>query len=255
MQGLLELANVPYVGPGVLASAVGMDKAVMKVMFAARGLPVVRVEGVHATRVGAAPRRRCIDERAALGLPLFVKPANLGSSVGHLEGEDRGRSRAARSSRRSSSIARSSSRRRCRRRARSNARCSATTSRRRRSPARSSRRASSTTTRRSISTQDSQTVIPADLTDDAGRPRSSGSPSRRSARSTPPACRASTFCSRGTSGDDLRQRDQHHPRLHHDQHVREDVGGERRHLSGAGRSADPARARAPRRRSSACARA
>ena len=40
VQGLLELANVPYVGPGVLASAVGMDKAVMKVLFAARGLPV-----------------------------------------------------------------------------------------------------------------------------------------------------------------------------------------------------------------------
>ena len=81
VQGLLELANVPYVGAGVLASAVGMDKAAMKVMFAARGLPVCRWNAF--TRADWDARRTIVlDGLRALGLPLFVKPANLGSSVG-----------------------------------------------------------------------------------------------------------------------------------------------------------------------------
>jgi D-alanine-D-alanine ligase len=82
VQGLLELANVPYVGAGVLASAVGMDKAVMKLVFAARGLPIVDYEVV-------LKRDWTRDQRAImhavvsrLGFPVFVKPANLGSSVG-----------------------------------------------------------------------------------------------------------------------------------------------------------------------------
>jgi len=82
VQGLLELGNVPYVGAGVLASAVAMDKAMMKVAFAAAGLPqvphlvVLRHEWDAATDVVA-------DTVAArLGFPVFVKPANLGSSVG-----------------------------------------------------------------------------------------------------------------------------------------------------------------------------
>ena len=82
VQGLLELANVPYVGAGVLASAVGMDKAMMKLVFAARGLPICEYEVV-------AKRRWQQDERGTLhtivnhlGFPVFVKPANLGSSVG-----------------------------------------------------------------------------------------------------------------------------------------------------------------------------
>jgi D-alanine-D-alanine ligase len=81
VQGLLELANVPYVGPGVMASAVGMDKVAMKVLFAAAGLPVAPWHGFVAADWAlrrAAVRERCL----ALGLPLFVKPANLGSSVG-----------------------------------------------------------------------------------------------------------------------------------------------------------------------------
>ena len=82
VQGLLELANVPYVGAGVLASAVGMDKAAMKLVFAARGLPIC--DYVVLTR-----REWRRDERTwmrtivdRLGFPVFVKPANLGSSVG-----------------------------------------------------------------------------------------------------------------------------------------------------------------------------
>jgi len=81
VQGLLELAGVPYVGAGVLGSAVGMDKAVMKSLFAERGLPIVPHLTVYRyewEREGAGVLARS----AALGFPLFVKPANLGSSVG-----------------------------------------------------------------------------------------------------------------------------------------------------------------------------
>ena len=82
IQGLLELANVPYVGAGVLASAVGMDKAMMKVVFAAAGLPVCAYRVV--LRHDWDQRRTQIvhELEAALGYPMFVKPANLGSSVG-----------------------------------------------------------------------------------------------------------------------------------------------------------------------------
>ena len=81
VQGLMELANVPYVGAGVLASAAGMDKAVMKVLFAARGLPVVAWRG-FVRHEWEQHRERVLTDISALGLPVFVKPANLGSSVG-----------------------------------------------------------------------------------------------------------------------------------------------------------------------------
>jgi D-alanine-D-alanine ligase len=82
IQGLLELANVPYVGAGVLASAVGMDKGVMKVLFAAAGLPVCpyRVVLRHDWQQGRDTI--AADLERTLGYPMFVKPANLGSSVG-----------------------------------------------------------------------------------------------------------------------------------------------------------------------------
>jgi D-alanine-D-alanine ligase len=88
VQGLFELANLPYVGAGVLASAVGMDKAVMKVVFAARGLRVAPWMLVMRREWAADPAEvvaRAID---ALGLPLFVKPSNLGSSVGISKAKD-----------------------------------------------------------------------------------------------------------------------------------------------------------------------
>jgi D-alanine-D-alanine ligase len=82
LQGLLELANIPYVGSGVLAAAVGMDKAVMKELFAARGLPIVRHQ-VVLRRTWQAHRSATATRLAAeLRFPMFVKPANLGSSVG-----------------------------------------------------------------------------------------------------------------------------------------------------------------------------
>jgi D-alanine-D-alanine ligase len=82
VQGLLELANVPYVGAGVLASAVGMDKAAMKLVFAAKGLPICDYE-VVLKRDWQRDERRVLDTIVTrLGFPVFVKPANLGSSVG-----------------------------------------------------------------------------------------------------------------------------------------------------------------------------
>jgi D-alanine-D-alanine ligase len=77
IQGLLELAGVPYVGPGVLASAAAMDKEFTKKLLAAAGLAV----GDHVVlRPGTATLTE--DQRARLGLPAFVKPARAGSSVG-----------------------------------------------------------------------------------------------------------------------------------------------------------------------------
>ncbi len=82
IQGLLELADVPYVGAGVLASAAGMDKDIMKRLFRDAGLPVVPWELVLRKEWEDDPAgvRRKIQKR--LRFPLFVKPANLGSSVG-----------------------------------------------------------------------------------------------------------------------------------------------------------------------------
>jgi len=81
IQGLLELADIPYVGAGVLGSAAGMDKDVMKSLFIAAGLPIVK----HVTVLRSAWEKdaKKIEKRVAkLKYPVFVKPANLGSSVG-----------------------------------------------------------------------------------------------------------------------------------------------------------------------------
>jgi D-alanine-D-alanine ligase len=82
VQGLLELADIPYVGAGVLASATGMDKDAMKRIFRDAGLPVL--EWLLVLRSGWEQRSGLWRRRIALeiGYPLFVKPANLGSSVG-----------------------------------------------------------------------------------------------------------------------------------------------------------------------------
>jgi len=76
MQGLLELADLAYVGPGVLASSVAMDKAVFKRVMCESGLPVVESVTMRADKLDPAAAV------AALPFPMFVKPANLGSSVG-----------------------------------------------------------------------------------------------------------------------------------------------------------------------------
>ncbi|MGI8426874.1 MAG: D-alanine--D-alanine ligase family protein [Actinomycetota bacterium] len=81
VQGLLELAGIPYVGSGVLGSANGMDKEKMKILFAAAGLPIGDYLAIRAHQ-WANDKDRLLDESAWLGFPVFTKPANLGSSVG-----------------------------------------------------------------------------------------------------------------------------------------------------------------------------
>jgi len=97
IQGLLEMAGVPYVGAGVLASAVSMDKEYMKLVFTARGLPicpyvVVRDRdwqpGPAMGAAAAAERKRVFDAIAELGYPVFVKPARGGSSIGTSKAHD-----------------------------------------------------------------------------------------------------------------------------------------------------------------------
>jgi D-alanine-D-alanine ligase len=82
MQGLMELADLPYVGAGVLGSALGMDKEKMKTMFVASGLPAADFVAIRDYE-WRSDRDRLLDETAwKLGFPAFTKPANLGSSVG-----------------------------------------------------------------------------------------------------------------------------------------------------------------------------
>jgi D-alanine-D-alanine ligase len=82
IQGLFELADVPYVGAGVLASAVGMDKVTMKAVFQAHGLPIVEHVVVARNEWQSAPGRVATRVAETIGFPCFVKPSNLGSSVG-----------------------------------------------------------------------------------------------------------------------------------------------------------------------------
>ncbi|MFI9557651.1 D-alanine--D-alanine ligase family protein [Nonomuraea endophytica] len=88
IQGLLEMAGVRYVGSGVLASAVGMDKAYMKTVMAAAGLPVGRYVVVR-DRDWRLDRDRVLKEAEELGWPVFVKPARAGSSQGISKAHDR----------------------------------------------------------------------------------------------------------------------------------------------------------------------
>lgn len=81
MQGLFEVAGIPYVGAGVLGSAIGMDKDVMKRLLRDAGVPVAAFRTIRRHRFDADPAAVCA-ELAPLGYPLFTKPANAGSSVG-----------------------------------------------------------------------------------------------------------------------------------------------------------------------------
>lgn len=85
VQGLLQLMQTPFVGSGVLGSAIGMDKLAMKTAFAQAGLAQVKYMAVSRAQIWSNPcvyPKLCDEIEAALGYPCFVKPANLGSSVG-----------------------------------------------------------------------------------------------------------------------------------------------------------------------------
>ena len=88
IQGLLELAGIPYVGAGVLGSAAGMDKDVMKRLFTAAGLPIVKHVTVLRHDWENEPKKTRKQIESKLKYPVFVKPANLGSSVGISKAHD-----------------------------------------------------------------------------------------------------------------------------------------------------------------------
>lgn len=89
IQGLFEMANIPYVGAGVLASAVGMDKIMMKKVFAQEGLPQCVFRYFNRTQWEKDSSYFIMECEVALGYPCFIKPANLGSSVGVSKAKNR----------------------------------------------------------------------------------------------------------------------------------------------------------------------
>jgi D-alanine-D-alanine ligase len=89
IQGLLELADIPYVGAGVLGSAAGMDKDIMKQLFASAGLAIVKHVTVLRSQWEKDPKKATKLVESKLTYPVFVKPANLGSSVGISKARDR----------------------------------------------------------------------------------------------------------------------------------------------------------------------
>jgi D-alanine-D-alanine ligase len=89
IQGLFELAGIAYVGSGVLGSAAGMDKDVMKRLFAQARLPIVKHVTVLRAEWECSPRKAIAQVESALKYPVFVKPANLGSSVGITKAHNR----------------------------------------------------------------------------------------------------------------------------------------------------------------------
>ncbi|RXZ82692.1 D-alanine--D-alanine ligase [Paenibacillaceae bacterium] len=82
LQGLLELLDLPYVGCGVLSSAIGMDKAMMKDLFAGAGIPQAKYKTVHRYQWAESEEAVCREIVAKIGFPCYVKPANMGSSIG-----------------------------------------------------------------------------------------------------------------------------------------------------------------------------
>ena len=89
IQGLLELADIAYVGAGVLGSSAGMDKDIMKTLFRAAGLPIVKHVTVLRSQFGRESKKLQKLVESKLKYPVFVKPANLGSSVGISKAHDR----------------------------------------------------------------------------------------------------------------------------------------------------------------------
>lgn len=89
IQGLFELADIPYVGAGVLGSAAGMDKDIMKHLFAGAGLTIVKHVTILRSQWAKEPKKITKLVESKLKYPVFVKPANLGSSVGISKAHDR----------------------------------------------------------------------------------------------------------------------------------------------------------------------
>ena len=235
VQGLLELAGVPYVGCGVLASALAMDKAKAKDMFAAKGIPQARHVTLFEPEVGEA----AIDGlEAALGYPMFVKPANMGSSVGVTKAHDRDELRAA--------LALALGYDECivveeavRGR---EIECAVLGNRDPRAslPGEIRPGAEFYDYADKYQSGTAELIIPAELSDDVTaelqRPGRARLPGPRLRGHGP-----GRLLLRGGGTGPVGQRDQHHPRLHPHLHVPEDVGGHRPQLRRPHRRAHPAR--------------
>jgi D-alanine-D-alanine ligase len=89
LQGLLELMNIPYASPGVLGSALGMDKIAMKTAFSGAGLPLLPYASLERSRFGTQREAALEEIEKALSYPVYVKPSNLGSSIGISRADDR----------------------------------------------------------------------------------------------------------------------------------------------------------------------
>ncbi len=245
VQGLLELANLPYVGCGVLASAVGMDKGMMKVVFAQHGLP--QVDYAVVLRSEWARNRAGVRDAllARLPAPLFVKPANLGSSVGISKVHDAGELDAA------LDLAAGFDRKIVVEAGVPNAReieCAVLGN----DTPEASMAGEVVPSREFYDyeakylDEGSKTIIPADLTRGAARRGAAavqgGVPGHR--RDRPGAGRLPPLPRRRTP---LRERGEHAARLHHHQHVLQALGSQRRELPRPDRSPDRAGHGAPRR--------
>ena len=89
LQGLLSMTGIPYVGPHTAASAVSMDKVFTKLILNNFGIPQAKCAVLTKSRIAAAPEECCDEAEAVSGYPLFVKPANAGSSIGVSKADDR----------------------------------------------------------------------------------------------------------------------------------------------------------------------
>jgi D-alanine-D-alanine ligase len=94
LQGLLELMNLPYASPGVLGSALGMDKIAMKTAFSGAGFPILPWTSLERSRFSRDTEASLDEIEKKLGYPVYVKPSNLGSSIGISRADDRERLKA-----------------------------------------------------------------------------------------------------------------------------------------------------------------
>ena len=228
IQGLLELANVPYVGAGVLASAVGMDKAIMKVVFAARGLPVCPYRVVLRHDWERRRRRSVRRARDGAAVPDVRQAGEPRVERRHLEGQG-----LAASSRAAMDLAGSFDRKivveaavpqRARdRMRRPRQRRAGSVGARRGHPVARVLRLRGEVPRRRIEDRSSRRTCRPNRPSEIQRAVDRGLPGHRRRRHG-----ARRLPARARRRPDLRQRGEHHSRVHDDQHVREALGGHRR---------------------------
>ena len=249
IQGLFELADIAYVGAGVLGSAAGMDKDVMKSLFRAAGLPIVKHVTVLRSDWESAPKKVQKLVESKLKYPVFVKPANLGSSVGISKARERkelapAMEEAAKFDRKiviEEGVGGKKHKAR-------EIECLGAGQRQARSF--SARRDRSGQRILRLHRQVSRRRLAADHSSEAKQSRNQKDPATGHQRLQGRGLfrpGAGGFPDGPQEPEDLSQRDQHHARIHRDQHVSQAVGGVGPGLSGTDRAPDPAGAGTARR--------